>query len=127
MSEKHGHWHGVAVEREDPNDDTSELIYDIMHTQHCRWSTTFHPRRVTTSGTVLSEAWWQQEYMCDIGCEVEQNGFDLMPQEPGFYWMRLVFVTHPGGPWGPTEYDVERTWHMVERPSADIVPTVLVD
>jgi hypothetical protein len=105
-----GKWHGVYV------DDDGET--DIYHPASCPWSVTFRPRTVDAHGAEVSPEMTIRSHDCDIGYELESNGNDcgLLPTEPGFYWVSFDHVTHPGGPWGPTEYSTESEWIIVERP-----------
>lgn len=110
MSSSKGKWHGIHV---DDDGDT-----DVYHPQSCPWSVTFHPQVIDTSGNVISPSMTVRDHECDIAHELRENGNDinLFPRAPGFHWVRLEHITIPGGPWGPTEYDIASEWHEVERP-----------
>ncbi len=116
MTDAKGRWHGLHV------DDDGTI--DIYHPHTCPWSVTFMPRLVDTGGNEVQPSMTVRSHECDVGYELSENGNDLglFPIEPGFYWVRLNHITHPSGPWGPTEYDVESEWVVVERPRLDIEP-----
>ena len=110
-----GHWHGVAV-----TGTGDDIEHDILHADSCRWSTHFHPRVVDRYGNILYEAFYEQEYTCDVGWTLRENGPDGFPTAEGFYWLRLEHIVHPGGPWGDAEYDTGMQWRRVERPLINV-------
>ena len=122
MNVTYGHWHGVAVEREDERDPSSALLIDVMHPASCAWSIDHHPRTVDDLGNVRSESFFTQQHTCDVQHELDEWGSDNFPDEPGFYWLRMEHVVTPAGPWGGSEYDVGIEWLPARRPSVQIEP-----
>lgn len=110
MTSSKSKWHGVHV------DSDGEL--DVYHPQSCPWSVLFEPRTTDTFGNEISPSATVRQHECDIGHELLEWGNDgnVFPSEPGFYWVRLEHIVHPGGPWGPTEYDTGSEWIEVRRP-----------
>lgn len=122
MSLTYGHWHGVAVERENENDPSSPLLVDIIHPGGCAWSIDHHPRQVDTSGRVLNESFFSQRHTCDMQFQRDEWGDEGFPTEPGFYWARIEHYVSPSGPWGGSEYDSTPSFVVARRPDMQVVP-----
>lgn len=97
-----GRWHAVIVEFEDGPG--SALLHDVIHPASCDHGIVVRHVWDVHTGQQLS-AMHVHEHYCDVQYEIDNAGYDFMPQEPGRYWVRAWNEVHPSGPWGPEEYD----------------------
>ena len=110
MSTTYGKWHGLAVEREMPNDPGSQLLYEFMHPGSCSWSIAWRSPWRYENDDEVHGGHFDRTYECDLGKQFREWGNEWMPTEPGLYWVRLEHYVSPSGPWGPSEYDVNTEW-----------------
>lgn len=100
------HW--LVVGEFDPDDDTD--LFDVEHPDGCPQS-----ERYPAEGEYPAVF----DYDCHVGVVIACDGFDGFfqhaddPEKDGWYTERVGpgrhaiegwSETHPGGPWGPTEY-----------------------
>lgn len=121
---KRDHPHVLIVSHKDPDDPTSEIVYDLLHPEDCPWSIEWRPTAwLNRGGYMEAENYaYQRKYDCSVAFERSENGCEDWPTEPGYYWFETWFHVIPSGPWGASEFDAGVAWHEVKPNLHQVLP-----